>query len=109
MWITGWSVWHKTKLPAHHILCCCVTVAAGSSESLANNLCGTRPSCHLTIILCCCVTVCRRFIWITGWSVWTETLLQRTPASPTNSPSLGELLVQKANQGVTVSLLAAVV
>lgn len=34
--------------------------------------------------------------------MWTDTLLQRTPASPTNSPSLGELLVQKANQGVAV-------
>jgi hypothetical protein len=39
--------------------------------------------------------------------VWTDTLLQRTPASPTNSTSLGELLVQKANQGVAVRRTAS--
>eukprot|EP00882_Tetradesmus_deserticola_P025421 GHRQ01027922.1.p1 GENE.GHRQ01027922.1~~GHRQ01027922.1.p1 ORF type:complete len:406 (+),score=151.50 GHRQ01027922.1:296-1513(+) len=46
-----------------------------------------------------------RFVWITGWSIWTDTMLQRQPASPANSLSLGELLVQKAQQGVGVLLL----
>lgn len=43
-----------------------------------------------------------RFIWITGWSVWTDTMLKRVPASNADSPSLGELLVQKANEKVKV-------
>jgi hypothetical protein len=45
-----------------------------------------------------------RFIWITGWSVWTDTLLTRKPMSNTNSPDLGELLRFKAAQGVKVGV-----
>jgi hypothetical protein len=44
-----------------------------------------------------------RFIWITGWSVWADTLLKRQPAQDSSSPSLGELLTQKADAGVIVS------
>jgi hypothetical protein len=49
-----------------------------------------------------CVAVWCRFIWITGWSVWTETMLTRKPMAKKNSPTLGELLKFKAAQGVKV-------
>jgi hypothetical protein len=44
----------------------------------------------------------KRFILITGWSVWTETALKRQPASPERAPPLGQLLLAKAAQGVKV-------
>lgn len=59
--------------------------------------------CFCAPAVSACTALAGSFIWITGWSVWTDTLLQRQPASPHNSLSLGELLVQKAEQGVTVS------
>lgn len=48
------------------------------------------------------LTGAQRFILITGWSVWVGTMLKRTPASPANSETLGELLLRKAGEGVTV-------
>jgi len=50
----------------------------------------------------CSAVLCRRFIWITGWSVWVDTMLKRTPMADQNSPHLGELLKQKADAGVKV-------
>jgi hypothetical protein len=44
----------------------------------------------------------QRFILITGWSVWVETLLKRRPSSAECSPKLGELLLQRAEAGVKV-------
>lgn len=46
-----------------------------------------------------------KFIFITGWSVWTDTVLTRVPQSKADSPSLGELLKLKAAQGVLVLML----
>ncbi|KAM7260475.1 hypothetical protein ACFE04_016216 [Oxalis oulophora] len=46
----------------------------------------------------------RHFIYITGWSVYTKITLIRDPRKP-NSVTLGDLLVQKANAGVTVLML----
>lgn len=51
------------------------------------------------------VLFCGRFIWITGWSVWDKTRLLRSPDRPQTSPTIGELLVQKAKEGVNVLLL----
>eukprot|EP00878_Enallax_costatus_P010831 GHUV01011310.1.p1 GENE.GHUV01011310.1~~GHUV01011310.1.p1 ORF type:complete len:894 (+),score=260.77 GHUV01011310.1:345-3026(+) len=51
------------------------------------------------------ISQAKTFIWITGWSVWTNTMLKRTPAAPQNSPTFGELLVKKAEQGVRVLML----
>lgn len=42
----------------------------------------------------------RHFILITGWSVWTDTVLCRPPAAGARCPPLGELLLQKAEEGV---------
>lgn len=47
----------------------------------------------------------KRFILITGWSVWVETALTRKPCSPAWSPPLGQLLLAKADEGVKVLLL----
>ena len=44
-----------------------------------------------------------RFIWITGWSIWSETRLRREPDRMETSPTLGELLKEKAAEGVNVS------
>ena len=44
----------------------------------------------------------KRFILITGWSIWTDTKLRRQPLSEEDSLPLGELLVKKANEGVMV-------
>lgn len=46
-----------------------------------------------------------RFIWITGWSVWDKTRLRRQPDRDETSPTLGELLIEKAKEGVNVLLL----
>jgi hypothetical protein len=43
-----------------------------------------------------------RLIFITGWSVWADTLLRRRPLAPGASPSLGNLLKVKAAAGVKV-------
>lgn len=51
------------------------------------------------------ISEAKRLIWITGWSVWTDTLLRRPPAAEEASPPLGDLLVRKANEGVRVLLL----
>lgn len=45
------------------------------------------------------------FIFITGWSVWIETLLKRTPASSECTLPLGPLLLSKAEAGLQVLLL----
>jgi hypothetical protein len=45
----------------------------------------------------------QRFIMITGWSVWTDTLLKRTPWNDCCTETLGQLLLKKAEEGVTVS------
>lgn len=50
----------------------------------------------------CRVVLCR-FIWLTGWSIWTETRMVREPDRDETCPTLGELLIQKANEGVNVS------
>lgn len=47
----------------------------------------------------------KRFILITGWSVWVETCLKRQPASEETVPKLGELLLRKAEEGVKVCLV----
>ena len=52
--------------------------------------------------VCVCGAVRARLIWITGWSVWTETMLKRKPMAAENTPTLGELLKHKAEQGVKV-------
>jgi hypothetical protein len=44
-----------------------------------------------------------RFIWITGWSIWDKTRLQREPDRLETSPTLGDLLIAKAKMGVNVS------
>lgn len=50
----------------------------------------------------------KRFIMITGWSVWTETMLKRTPWNDCCVEPLGELLLKKAEEGVTVRALCGV-
>jgi hypothetical protein len=45
-----------------------------------------------------------RFIFITGWSVWVNTVLKRVPDSDSECASLGELLKAKANAGVRVRM-----
>ena len=47
----------------------------------------------------------RKLIYITGWSVWTETVLTRRPASDADAPTLGELLKARAEEGVDVLML----
>ncbi|WIA08753.1 hypothetical protein OEZ85_008176 [Tetradesmus obliquus] len=47
----------------------------------------------------------KRFIWITGWAVWHKTKLLRVPDRGEDSPSIGELLKQKAAEGVNVLML----
>eukprot|EP00879_Flechtneria_rotunda_P013406 GHRR01013996.1.p1 GENE.GHRR01013996.1~~GHRR01013996.1.p1 ORF type:complete len:724 (+),score=209.94 GHRR01013996.1:247-2418(+) len=47
----------------------------------------------------------KRFIWITGWSVWAPTMLKRRPMAQEDAPPLGELLIKKAREGVSVLLL----
>jgi phospholipase D1/2 len=47
----------------------------------------------------------KRLILITGWSVWTGTMLKRRPASAEDAPPIGELLIRKAEAGVRVLLL----
>jgi hypothetical protein len=78
---------HATLKQAQSNLCClvlCVCVESGD--------------------VCVCVCVCViRFIWITGWSIWTETRLVREPDRNETSATLGELLKQKAEDGVNVS------
>eukprot|EP00667_Euglena_gracilis_P001772 EG_transcript_1770 len=44
----------------------------------------------------------KKFIYITGWSVWHELRLVR---GPNGSPPLGELLIAKARKGVCVRIL----
>eukprot|EP01012_Entosiphon_sulcatum_P017982 TRINITY_DN2272_c0_g1_i2.p1 TRINITY_DN2272_c0_g1~~TRINITY_DN2272_c0_g1_i2.p1 ORF type:complete len:1003 (+),score=261.19 TRINITY_DN2272_c0_g1_i2:254-3262(+) len=47
-----------------------------------------------------------KFIYITGWSVWTETrLLRERPLDDRGLPTVGELLKLKAEQGVRILLL----
>ena len=46
----------------------------------------------------------RRFIFITGWSVWVNTVLKRVPNSDCECPALGELLKSKAEEGVRVRI-----
>ncbi len=48
------------------------------------------------------ISAAKRFILITGWSVWVDTCLKRSPASEETSPPLGELLLKKAGEGVKV-------
>ncbi|OMO90827.1 C2 calcium-dependent membrane targeting [Corchorus olitorius] len=50
----------------------------------------------------------KHFIYITGWSVYTEITLVRDPTKPDDDESnetLGKLLMRKANEGVRVLLL----
>ncbi len=49
------------------------------------------------------IVAAKRFVFITGWSVWVETRLKRKPRSDVDSPTLGELLIAKANAGISVS------
>ncbi|CAN0919150.1 Phospholipase D alpha 1 [Linum grandiflorum] len=53
------------------------------------------------------ITNARHFIYITGWSVYTEITLARDPNRPRpgGDMKLGELLKKKADEGVTVLLL----
>ncbi|GBF94843.1 phospholipase D gamma [Raphidocelis subcapitata] len=51
------------------------------------------------------LTSARRFILITGWSVWVHTLLKRGPACAEAVPPLGQLLLKKAGEGVKVLML----
>jgi phospholipase D1/2 len=46
----------------------------------------------------------RRMVYIAGWSVNTDVQLVRDPRRP-SSETLGELLIRKANEGVTVLML----
>lgn len=59
------------------------------------------PSVLHACVLCC--ARCCRFIFITGWSVWAQTMLKRTPTQDFDSPSIGDMLIKKAEQGVNVS------
>ena len=46
--------------------------------------------------------------WVAGWSIYTEIKLVRDPSlanSQTPYPTLGQLLKQKAEEGVTVLLM----
>lgn len=70
---------------------------------LADGSCYDESSCWDDIYDA--IAQAKTFIWITGWSVWTDTMLKRVPASNSDSPSLGELLVQKANEKVKVLML----
>ena len=48
----------------------------------------------------------RRMVYIAGWSVNTDVVLVRDPREPSaSSENLGELLIRKANEGVTVLML----
>ncbi|OEL13457.1 Phospholipase D alpha 1 [Dichanthelium oligosanthes] len=48
----------------------------------------------------------RRMVYIAGWSVNTDVVLVRDPRQPsTSSETLGELLIRKAKEGVTVLML----
>ncbi|VVA23841.1 PREDICTED: phospholipase [Prunus dulcis] len=51
------------------------------------------------------ITNARHFIYITGWSVYTEITLLRDPSRRKDDITLGELLKRKANEGVSVLLL----
>jgi len=46
----------------------------------------------------------QKFIYITGWSVWTELKLLRDPGLE-HEETLGELLIRKAEAGVTVCIM----
>ncbi|XP_062215434.1 phospholipase D alpha 1-like [Phragmites australis] len=50
------------------------------------------------------ITNARRMVYIAGWSVNTDVVLVRDPRRP-SSGTLGELLKQKAHEGVTVLML----
>jgi hypothetical protein len=102
---------------------------AGVSSSRRGSNIGSRDSAVVKLVSSCCdhipshnrltgslshllplplfhtasLTPCHRFIWLTGWSVWTETRMTRSPDRPDTSPTLGELLKEKAEQGVNVS------
>ena len=58
-----------------------------------------RPNCWEAIYES--ISNAKRFIYITGWSIHTQTHLLRENR-PTTALPLGELLVEKANQGVRV-------
>lgn len=47
------------------------------------------------------------FIYITGWAVWPELVMVRTdfPGDEWNGLTLGEMLIQKAEEGVTVCVM----
>lgn len=84
------------KLYVVHVLCLyCCKWQHGHHEPAASNCCRNGMGSD-TYMLC-------RFIWITGWSIWDKTRLRRTPDRSEDSPTLGELLIQKASQGVNVS------
>ncbi|KAB2629307.1 phospholipase D alpha 1-like [Pyrus ussuriensis x Pyrus communis] len=51
------------------------------------------------------ITNVRQFIYITGWSVYTEITLIRDPRRRKDDITLGQLLKRKANEGVLVLLL----
>ncbi|KAB2629317.1 phospholipase D alpha 1-like [Pyrus ussuriensis x Pyrus communis] len=51
------------------------------------------------------ITNVRQFIYITGWSVYTEITLIRDPRRRKDDITLGQLLKKKANEGVLVLLL----
>lgn len=57
-------------------------------------------------VLRCVVTLARNgCLPPAGWSVWTETVLTRRPNSKADSPTLGQLLKEKAEKGVLVLML----
>lgn len=47
----------------------------------------------------------RRFILITGWSLWVDTVLMRPPCADAPCAPLGRLLLDRAEAGVKVCLL----
>ena len=51
------------------------------------------------------LTSAKRFILITGWSVWVDTVLKRGPGCAEAVPPLGKLLLKKAEEGVAVLLM----